>query len=226
MEIKKSEKANLENKKMPFTLVGLLVALAFILGAFEYTSFQTRYNTVNESAYEKMDQVFAMMDNLQEIEEEEEIIEEPERIVAPPVLNFEDIQTTEDEDIDDEAFFDVDEVPEDLIGEDVDADPILEFVEKRPEFPGGEAALLEYLGKNIQYPGPARNARVQGMVILKFVVEKDGSVGEVQILRGLGFGLDEEATRVVKSLPKFAPAENNGVPARFWFQLPVKFVLQ
>ena len=108
MEIKKSEKASLENKKMPFTLVGLLAALAFVLGAFEYSSFYTRYNTVNESAYETSKQIFETLDNIQEIEEEEEILEEPEKVVAPPVLNFEDIQTTEDEDIDDEDIDDDD----------------------------------------------------------------------------------------------------------------------
>jgi protein TonB len=99
-------------------------------------------------------------------------------------------------------------------------------VEQMPQFPGGDAALMKYLSSHIQYPAMAAENNVQGKVILQFVVEKDGKVGEVKVARSVDKDLDREAIRVVKSLPKFTPGRQNGQPVRVWYTLPVTFKLQ
>ena len=99
-------------------------------------------------------------------------------------------------------------------------------VEQMPEFPGGgEGALIAYIAKNTKYPAMARENNIEGTVFISFVVEKDGSVSDVKILRGIGGGCDEEAKRVIKNLPNFAPGRQNGRPVRVQFNVPVKFKL-
>ena len=103
---------------------------------------------------------------------------------------------------------------------------VFDVVEQMPTFPGGDAALLEYLGKNIHYPTIAAENNVQGRVIIGFVVERDGSVSDVQVLRSVDPSLDKEAMRVVKSMPKWIPGKQNGSAVRVKFQVPVTFRLQ
>ena len=96
-----------------------------------------------------------------------------------------------------------------------------------PSFPGGDAALMSFINKNIKYPQVAQDNGVQGKVIVQFVVEKDGKVGEVKVARGVDKDLDREAVRVCKMLPKFSPGRNAvGDPVRVWYTLPVTFKLQ
>lgn len=103
---------------------------------------------------------------------------------------------------------------------------IFTSVEQNPEFPGGQAALLKYLNSHIQYPPQAAENGKEGKVVVQFVVEKDGHVGEVKVVRSVDKDLDREAVRVCKSLPKFTPGRQNGQPVRVWFTLPVTFKLQ
>lgn len=96
-----------------------------------------------------------------------------------------------------------------------------------PSFPGGDAALIAYLNNNIHYPQVAQDNGIQGKVVVQFVVEKDGSIGDVKVFRGANIDLDKEAVRVCKTLPKFNPGRNaNYEPVRAWFTLPVIFKLQ
>lgn len=99
-------------------------------------------------------------------------------------------------------------------------------VEQQAEFPGGQAALMKWLGQNIRYPEAAAQNDIQGRVIVKFVVEKDGSIGQATIVKGVDKDLDREALRVVKKMPKWQPGKNNGVAVRSYFNLPVTFKLQ
>ena len=103
------------------------------------------------------------------------------------------------------------------------SEKIYKSVEQMPMFPGGEAGLLRYLQENIQYPPEAAKNNVQGRVILQFVVDKTGQVGEVKILRSVSEELDAEAVRVVKTLPKFEPGRQDGKPVAVWYTLPVSF---
>ncbi len=103
---------------------------------------------------------------------------------------------------------------------------IFTAVEESPKFPGGDAELYKWLSKNIRYPEMAAQNNIQGRVTVQFVVEKNGSVGEVKVVRGKDPDLDKEAVRVVKSLPKFIPGKMNGQSVRVWYTLPIMFKLQ
>jgi periplasmic protein TonB len=106
------------------------------------------------------------------------------------------------------------------------APEIFKVVEQMPEFPGGEAALYKYLADNVRYPERATNAGAQGTVRVKFVVNEDGRISMVDVARPIGNGMDEEAKRVVQSMPPWKPGKNNGKPVKVYFQVPIKFVLQ
>ncbi len=103
---------------------------------------------------------------------------------------------------------------------------IFTTVEQNPEFPGGISEMYKYIGSNIKYPSAAQRANVSGKVFVKFVVEKDGSIGDIQVLKGIGFGCDEEATRVIKSMPKWSPGRQNGRNVRVYYTMPISFLLQ
>ena len=99
------------------------------------------------------------------------------------------------------------------------------FVEEMPEFPGGNKALLQFIAKNLVYPSEALDNNISGKVILQFVVTKDGSIGRIEILKGVDPLLNREAIRVVGMLPKLKPGKQNGVPVPVWFSVPVTFQL-
>ncbi|MDE5649731.1 MAG: energy transducer TonB [Duncaniella sp.] len=110
--------------------------------------------------------------------------------------------------------------------EPVDDNKVFDVVEQKPQFPGGEAALLKYVADHIRYPAMAQENNIQGRVTVQFVVTKTGSVGEVKVVRGKDPDLDKEAVRVVKSLPKFVPGKMNGHAVNVWYTLPINFKLQ
>ncbi|MFD1185545.1 energy transducer TonB [Pontibacter rugosus] len=113
----------------------------------------------------------------------------------------------------------------DVVAEVVEEKPYT-YVEQMPTFPGGESEMLKYLGKNIRYPAAAQRAGVEGLVVLSFVVGRTGEISEIQVIKNLGAGTDEEAMRVVKSMPKWTPGKQNGraVPVRY--TLPVRFAIK
>jgi protein TonB len=99
-------------------------------------------------------------------------------------------------------------------------------VEEMPEFPGGQSALMKYLSENIRYPVIAQENGIEGRVICSFVVERDGSITDVQVVRGVDPSLDREAVRVIQSMPKWKPGKQRGKPVRVRFTLPIVFRLQ
>jgi len=226
MEIKKSAKANLDDKKLTFTLIGLVVALFIVWRVFEYRSY-------DKQEYEAFTRTVEVMDEEMEITKQEQ----PKPQVQAPKPQVTQIQVVEDdtevEDIDINAEVDQDEVIEEYTYEapEIEEEEIVEeevflSVEENPEFPGGPAKLLEYIQKNLKYPMMARESDIQGRVFVGFVVEKDGSISNVKVLRGIGGGCDEEAVRVVQSLPKFKPGKQRGNPVRVQYTLPIVFKLQ
>jgi len=226
MEIKKSAKANLDDKKLTFTLIGLVVALFIVWRVFEYRSY-------DKQEYETFTRTVEVMDEEMEITKQEQ----PKPQVQAPKPQVTQIQVVEDdtevEDIDINAEVDQDEVIEEYVYEapEIEEEEIVEeevflSVEENPEFPGGTAKLLEYVQKNLKYPMMARESDIQGRVFVGFVVEKDGSISNVKVLRGIGGGCDEEAVRVVQSLPKFKPGKQRGNPVRVQYTLPIVFKLQ
>ena len=107
----------------------------------------------------------------------------------------------------------------------IDSDKVFSSVEEMPKFPGGDEALLKYVGMNLNYPKEALRNNVQGKCILKFVVTKIGTIGKIKIVRSLSQECDEEAKRVVRTLPEFFPGRQNGRPVNVWYTLPVNFRL-
>ena len=103
---------------------------------------------------------------------------------------------------------------------------VFDVVEQMPKFPGGDAALMRYLSENIKYPVVAQENGVQGRVTVSFVVERDGSISDVKIVRSVDPSLDREAQRVVRSMPKWIPGKQNGSAVRVKYNVPVQFRLQ
>ena len=108
----------------------------------------------------------------------------------------------------------------------VDEDVIVDVAEIMPEFPGGTAALMKYLGKNIKYPTISQEMGSAGRVIVQFVVDKDGSISNPEVVRGVDAYLDKEAIRVISSMPKWRPGVQNGKKVRVKYTVPVVFRLQ
>ena len=225
MELRKTSKADLENKKGYFFEIGMIIALLLVFGAFSLKSYDKQ--TVN--------QLQVAMDDAPE-----EIIPITEQKVKPPPppppRQVTQIKIVEDNvDVEDDLDLDVEAddntefqeyVPPEDDEEDVQEKQIFQVVENMPEFPGGRGKLMQYLASHIKYPPYAKEAGIQGRVFINFVVEKDGSITAVKVLRGIGGGCDEEAVRVVKSMPKWKPGMQRGKPVRVSFNLPVKFTLQ
>ena len=107
-----------------------------------------------------------------------------------------------------------------------DKNGVYQIVEEMPQFPGGETKLMEYIAKNLTYPQEAKDKGIDGRVFVAMVIEKDGSVSNVKVLRGIGGGCDEEAVRVISALPKWKPGKMNGEPVRVSYQIPINFKLQ
>ena len=229
MEIKKSEKASLENKKLLFTEIGLVVSLAIVLFAFEWTSKETET---------------AILEDTTEILVEEEIISTqmdtpPPPPAAPkiPVLS-DQIDIVDDEiEIEDDMFMNLEddanlgveimdyvEVEEEVVEE--EAIPF-QLVEEKPSFQGGDAnQFSKWVNSRLVYPEIAKENGVQGRVTLQFTVEKDGTVTKVKVLRSVDPSLDKEAVRVVSMSPKWKPGKqrDRAVPVTYTF--PVIFQLR
>lgn len=107
-----------------------------------------------------------------------------------------------------------------------DNQEVFTTVEENPSFPGGVKALFAFVGKNLKYPIAAQEANVSGKVFVKFVVRKDGTVSDIKVLQGIGFGCDEETVRVIAQMPKWSPGKQNGKPVSVYFTMPVNFVIE
>ena len=226
MEEKKTPKANLENKKVTFLLAGLSISLLLALAAFGYKSYDKEKINEEASAREVVEDQ-EMMELIKEEEPEPQPVEVPKQAIQLEVVD-DDVKV---EDVEINAEVDQEEVIEEIVQVEVQEEEVVEqeifqIVEEMPAFPGGEAKLMEYVGKNIKYPQIARETGIQGRVFIGFVVEPDGSVSNVKLLRGIGGGCDEEAMRVVKSMPKWKPGKQRGKAVRVSYQIPVFFKLQ
>ncbi len=229
MEVKKAPKANIETHKTTFFLMGLVVALAVLFVGFEWSS------TIRE-----LDETVIVQDVLAEEEieitqrdptppppppppepEVPEIIEVTEERVETKI----DLSSLEDDQSRAQIQTYTPPPPPKPVEEEV-TDEIFVVVEQQPEFPGGMSALMKFLGDNIKYPVIAQENGIQGRVITNFVVERDGSITDVQFVRGQDPSLDREAVRVIQSMPKWKPGQQRGKPVRVRFTLPVVFRLQ
>ena len=228
METKKTPKANLESKRPTWLLVGYVVVLAFMFVAFEWTRDI------------KIDTSGRIVENVFEQDMEIPLTRQPEVTLPPPpqVTPINDVLTIIDDDdtAEETNFASSEETGEDVVikhipvtvdEEVVVEDDIFVIVEENPQFPdGGTVGLLQYLGKNIKYPTIPQENGTQGRVTVQFVVNKDGSIVDVKVIRGVDPYLDKEAVRVISTMPKWIPGKQRGVPVRCKFTVPVTFKLQ
>lgn len=107
-----------------------------------------------------------------------------------------------------------------------EVEKVFDVVEQMPSFPGGPSALMEWLSNNVKYPVVAQENGVQGRVVVSFVVERDGSITDVKVVRGVDPSLDKEASRVVRAMPRWIPGKQNGSAVRVKYNVPVAFRLQ
>lgn len=229
MEVKKSPKADLEGGKTLSILMGLVVALACMFVGFEWGTRDIQVVTASEGVADI-------------IAEEEIEITRPEELPPPPppppvqaapeMLNVveDDVELEQQEILsteDDQSAAQVETyvAPTVVEEEEESDDQIFTVVEKNPSFPGGETALLKYLSTKTNYPVIAQENGIQGRVIVSFVVNRDGSIVDAEVVRGQDPSLDKEALRVVNSMPKWSPGEQRGKPVRVRFNLPVWFRL-
>jgi len=225
MEIKKTPKANLENKKTMAILIGLVLALGIMFIAFEWSKNEIK---VYEDAIQG------------EFVEDEEMIEVTFRDETPPppappiqetVLsdiidireNKEDIQTKDFNSEDDKNKKVVIQAPIAAPVEDPEESRIHVVVERMPEFPGGEAAMNQFINRTIRYPVIAQENGIQGRVVVQFVVNTDGKIVDVEVVRGVEESLDQEAVRVVKAMPPWNPGRQGGKNVRVKYTLPIRF---
>ena len=227
MELKKSNKADLENKKNFFFMVGLVVALGVVLVAFEWKSKPTKAESLGTL------QTQAVEDEYIPVTREPEVKPPPPPIKTVEVLNIvdndvdiQDELKIEDSEADDNTIIDVAPVVVQKEEEEEDDAEVFSIVEDMPEFPGGEVALRNWIGSHIEYPTIAQENGIQGKVYVSFVIGKDGSVSNVAIARGVDPSLDKEAVRVVKSMPKWRPGMQRGKPVNVSYTVPINFQLQ
>jgi periplasmic protein TonB len=223
MEPKKSPKANLENKRLIFSQIGMVIALALVFFAFEYRTYEARSLELPKRSGNEAD--FDLIPITIHKKHEPPTPKQVSKI--KPIEDHQqaddlgpiDVSLTPDQPI--EPFVPIMK-PEDPLFDDT---PVL-IPEVMPEFPGGTAALLAFLANEIKYPPLARETHITGTVYIGFVIERDGSISEVKLLRGIGGGCDQEAMRVVSRLPAWKPGMQAGQPVRVSYNLPVKFILR
>ena len=230
MEVKKSEKANLENRKLLFTEIGFVISLLVVLGAFSWTS-KEKTTTVFEDVTTEL------------IEEEiipitQENTPPPPEAPKIPVLSDQIDIVDDDIQVEDDMFMNLEDnanlgveimdYVETVEEEEVEEEAIpFQLVEEKPKFKGGDAnEFSKWVNSNLVYPEIAKENGVQGRVTLQFTVNADGTVSNVKVLRGVDSSLDKEAVRVVSSSPKWKPGKQRDRAVKVTYTFPVIFQLR
>ena len=228
MEIKKTPKADLEGKKAIFFEIGLVLALAVLLCAFNWKT----NSKVEEGFVTVADEPV-----------DEEIIPITQQMMKPPpppppAPKLTDLIEIVDQELDIDEELEIQDAEADVENRtdysydydgagydegDYGEEDVFQVVEDMPTFPGD---INKWLGKNVKYPVIAQENNIQGRVTVQFVIEKDGSITDVKVLRGVDPSLDKEAVRVVKSMPKWKPGKQRGKPVRVSYTVPNNFRLQ
>lgn len=221
--VKKYEVSNIHKYTGLLANIGLVLSLAIVITAFEWKD------------YDQKD--FVDLGNVED--NFEDVIEIPPTSQPPPpppkVQQPEIIEVPDEEELEEEIEVNLDvEVTEETVIEEIvveeepeeeEVEQVFLIVEDQPEPSGGMGAFYEYLGRNIRYPEQARRMGVEGRVFVEFVVDKDGDLTEVKVVKGIGAGCDEEAVRVVKGSPNWKPGKQRGRPVKVKMTVPVFFKL-
>ncbi len=224
---KKSPKGDLESRKITFVLIGIVFVLALVYVGFElFATKNSKQILVSDEPVYEIEKDFTLSTDQPQPSK-------PLNKIFVPNINIVDKQVINDDDW--KKYFIQDLTGDMIIPENSTVDPIpdvpdelpiYDYVQKMPEFVGGEKAMYEFLKSHIIYPKLAWENNIEGTVLIEFVVEKDGSISNIRPLVSANFSeLNEEAIRVVKMFPKFIPGMQMGKPMRVYYKLPIKFTL-
>ena len=227
LEVKKSRKADLEGNKSTWLLIGYVLVFAVLFVAFEWTATERKETGMVISAGVLLEEEVMIPITLPEkkvvppppeakqITDILEVVEDDAEIEEAEIISVDDEVAKKNENAD----VVVEELPEE--------ETIYNVVEDQPEFPGGMQALMKYLRDNIRYPSISRQNNSQGRAYINFVVNTDGSITDVEVMKGTNdVYLDKEAVRVVSGMPKWKPGKQQGKTVRVKYTLPVMFRLQ
>ncbi|MBR6310349.1 MAG: energy transducer TonB [Paludibacteraceae bacterium] len=232
MEIKKSPEADLENKKLSFLLIGLVIMLSVVYITLEWTKTEVvKYDEVASLIDEEIEDLMPVT-----IQDQTPPPPPPEAVAPPPVVteiqivdNTQEVgdvqlQSTESDENVEIAV----QAPVVVQVEEEVIDEVISFakIEEKPTFPGGDSEMMKYLATSIKYPAKAAEMGIEGTVVIQFVIGKDGKVTDAKVVRGKDPLLDKEALRVVNAMPAWKPGKQGGKAVRVAYTLPVRFKLQ
>lgn len=223
MEPRKYPEADIRKKTDIYFMVGLTVALGLTYAAFSFTT------------SDQVDNSMMVVEQLEEVEEMTDITRQEQPPPPPPpppqtIEVIEDDSDVEEAEIEDTEI-DQETVIEPIVQEQVEVveqtkeQEVFMVVEDMPEFPGGEAKMFKYIAENVEYPPLARENNIQGRVTVQFVVDENGKIIDVKVLKGIGWGCDEAALKVVNSMPRWKPGKQRNKAVRVRFVIPIRFVL-
>lgn len=223
MKTKKNYKKDLTHYRVLFFQIGIIISLAITLVAFEWKTYENNEMMLVSATASQIDS--------------EIIINTKQELPKPPQMKVTEFKTTSNnnEEVDDIVDLLKTEtgindtniiVPIEIIDEKItEVDTFVLIPEIPPEFPGGLENMYKYIKNNLKYTDIARKTNITGTIYVEFTIEKDGSLTDVHIVRGIGGGLDEAAIKVVESMPKWKPARQGGMPVKIKYQIPITFNL-
>jgi len=227
MEIKKSKNAELESRKGTWFALGIIIVLSFMFITFEWTEYDKQIDLTGQALNPvvEMTLVPITMPDVVKPPPPPAPVAIEQLIVLDEPVEVPDIILHDPEDVGIPIDIGTYRPPIEADPEVIETTPV-DFAEVMPEFPGGQAALLSYLSKNMRYPSIAQEMNIQGRVIVRFVVDRDGSITDPEVLRSVDPHLDREALRVISSMPKWSPGYQRGTKVRVRYTVPVTFKLQ
>jgi protein TonB len=222
--IKAAHAKKQENQSVLFFQIGLTVSLAIMVMLFNW-NFETDAKIIMLTN----DQL-AKFEEIQDIPLTKQPPPPPPKLIqAPVIIEVPDEEILEEVDITIDVEVTEEMTVEDVVFEEVEIEEVAEeiffAVESPPAPVGGMKTFYQYVGKNINYPNQARRAGIQGRVFLKFVVNADGAITDITLLKGIGYGCDEEAIKVLRNAPKWQAGKQRGKPVRVFMTLPITFQL-
>lgn len=222
MEVKKKKEADVYRRRGMYFNIGLISALVLAITAFQWRTFE-------EGDLMDLGNLEGFDDELLVIPPTEQPPPVKPKIIQPEIIEVQDDEEIPELDIVIDMEINEDDVIEDVIYDNEEpeevADEIFDIVEEQPNPVGGMSAFNQFLRKNLKYPSTARRMAIEGKVFVQFVVDKDGSLNEVKVIKGIGAGCDEEAIRVLKAHPNWKPGKQRGRAVKVRMVIPIYFKL-
>lgn len=223
MTTKKSIRADLEKKKNIFLSIGIIIAMTAVLFAFNWKQYDRNNYTIDGITAINYDQddipiIVQKKTPPPKASQEIKISDDPEEEFKD--IDLPDPEATEETHVPDWDFSEYDFDPP------VETNEVFNFPQLMPSFPGGDKAMADYLRKKLMVPEKAKANRISGTVFISFIVEKDGSISNVEVMKGIGAGCDQEAARVVASMPKWNPGMQGNQPVRVACRIPIRFKIK